>query len=222
MPYKTTKNVIDRMDAKRKHILDTALRIFTEKGYNNTTMKDLIEGAGISVGSFYSYFQNKEKLFDQLREEIIHMLYGVLCNEFEQKALPIAERFGRGIMVYLNTIEANRDLARIMMIEAVGLNPAYERKRAETTRMFINYSAQQFNTLQELKGLSPAEVETVAIAFIGTIYNVTMEWLQSDGKKPLTDSAFQLIIYNLRALRLSFNENDVRRYVEETIKLGGN
>jgi AcrR family transcriptional regulator len=44
-------------------ILDSAFRVFGEQGFAATTIKDIAEGAGISSGSIYTYFPDKETVF---------------------------------------------------------------------------------------------------------------------------------------------------------------
>lgn len=44
-------------------ILDTALKLFCEKGYYNTTTNEIAKEAGISIGSLYSYFKDKDTIF---------------------------------------------------------------------------------------------------------------------------------------------------------------
>lgn len=44
-------------------ILDTALKLFCQKGYYNTTTNEIAKEAGISIGSLYSYFKDKDTIF---------------------------------------------------------------------------------------------------------------------------------------------------------------
>jgi len=57
----------------RALILETALRLFRERGYDRTTMRAIAEAAGVSVGNAYYYFSSKEHLvqgfYDQIAEE---------------------------------------------------------------------------------------------------------------------------------------------------------
>lgn len=47
---------------KKKYILDTARKVFVEKGYKNVTMKDVVEACGISRGGLYLYFDSTEQI----------------------------------------------------------------------------------------------------------------------------------------------------------------
>ena len=58
--------------ARRNQILDAATKVFAEKGYHPTTIKDIATEAGIADGTIYNYFKNKTALmlgiFDRLNE----------------------------------------------------------------------------------------------------------------------------------------------------------
>lgn len=51
-----------KSDATKALILDTALRLFAERGYERTTMRAIATEAGLSVGNAYYYFDSKEHL----------------------------------------------------------------------------------------------------------------------------------------------------------------
>lgn len=51
---------------------ETAIKVFYEKGYHSTTIKDITSEAGISVGTFYLYFKNKLVLYKYLLSEFQH------------------------------------------------------------------------------------------------------------------------------------------------------
>jgi TetR/AcrR family transcriptional regulator len=50
-------------------LLESALRLFSEKGYEGTSIREIIEGAGVTRPVLYYYFENKEDLFTRLVEE---------------------------------------------------------------------------------------------------------------------------------------------------------
>ncbi len=47
----------------RERILDSAMRLFSAKGYHGTNSKEIAAEAGVAIGSFYSYFEDKKVLF---------------------------------------------------------------------------------------------------------------------------------------------------------------
>ena len=56
---------------KKQLILSAAFKEFTQKGFALTRMSDIAIHAGISKGSIYNYFENKESLFQELITEFV-------------------------------------------------------------------------------------------------------------------------------------------------------
>lgn len=54
---------------RKQQILEAAERVFTRKGYEETTLKDIVEEAKMSRGWIYLYFQTKEEIFEALIEK---------------------------------------------------------------------------------------------------------------------------------------------------------
>lgn len=52
----------DKSIQKKQHILDTARKVFAEKGFKNVTMKDIVEACEISRGGLYLYFDSTEQI----------------------------------------------------------------------------------------------------------------------------------------------------------------
>jgi len=50
-------------------IIHESLRLFSLKGFSNTTIDDILKAAGSSKGGFYNHFKNKEDLFSQVLKE---------------------------------------------------------------------------------------------------------------------------------------------------------
>ena len=48
---------------KKKLILETARKVFVEKGYKKVTMKDVVEACNISRGGLYLYFESTQQIF---------------------------------------------------------------------------------------------------------------------------------------------------------------
>jgi len=53
----------NKSEQKRKYILETARKVFIEKGFKNVTMKDIVEACDISRGGLYLYFNSTKELF---------------------------------------------------------------------------------------------------------------------------------------------------------------
>ncbi|WP_028454753.1 TetR/AcrR family transcriptional regulator [Chitinilyticum litopenaei] len=60
-----------RKEARPQEILEAAFRLFAEKGYAATKMEDIARAAGVSRGTPYLYFPNKEELFKSVLRELL-------------------------------------------------------------------------------------------------------------------------------------------------------
>jgi AcrR family transcriptional regulator len=66
----------DRSERCRRLVLDAALRLFSRHGYGATSVRQIAEEAGVSVGAVYHHFPDKETMFRSLIEE-----YKAITNE---------------------------------------------------------------------------------------------------------------------------------------------
>lgn len=60
-----------RTEHQRERVLDAATRVFAERGYQATTIDDIVAAAKVGVGSFYDLFDNKPGCFVQAYERIV-------------------------------------------------------------------------------------------------------------------------------------------------------
>ena len=61
--------------ARNKHpeetvakILDVSMRLFTEQGYEHTTIQDIVDALGMSKGAIYHHFKSKEDILDRIND----------------------------------------------------------------------------------------------------------------------------------------------------------
>ena len=64
--------------ARRDEILQAALRCFAEKGYQRTSMADIIEESGLSAGAIYGHFAGKKELFAAVAARVLEARTGDL------------------------------------------------------------------------------------------------------------------------------------------------
>lgn len=72
VPVETGRTKTRKGEQTRAQILDTALRLFRERGYEETTMRAVAEEAGVSLGNAYYYFKSKEHLIQAFYERTHH------------------------------------------------------------------------------------------------------------------------------------------------------
>src|SRR5688572_30253939 len=66
MPYRRTGVGEAKREASTTKIVAAAQKLFAEKGFEATTMQDIVHEAGTSIGNLYFYFKNKEDLLQHL------------------------------------------------------------------------------------------------------------------------------------------------------------
>ena len=52
-------------EERKQEILRTAMRLFTQQGYENTSMRDIAREMNVVQGLCYRYFDSKQKLFEE-------------------------------------------------------------------------------------------------------------------------------------------------------------
>ncbi len=65
---------MSKSEDTRDRILDAALNIFSNKGYHDTRMDEIVEASDTSKGSIYFHFPNKERLFLALVDQFADLL----------------------------------------------------------------------------------------------------------------------------------------------------
>ncbi|NJD90528.1 MAG: TetR/AcrR family transcriptional regulator [Geobacter sp.] len=88
---KVRQQMIQDNPAVRERLLGEALRLFTEKGYASTSVRELVESAGVTKPVLYYYFGSKEGLY----LEIMNGISGLLdqrINELQQAGGTVRQR----------------------------------------------------------------------------------------------------------------------------------
>ena len=78
-------------ERRKQELLKIAYKMFLTKGYENTSVDDIIEAAGIAKGTYYYYFESKE----QTLEEVIDMMLDAMVEKAEMvqaQELPVQQK----------------------------------------------------------------------------------------------------------------------------------
>jgi AcrR family transcriptional regulator len=107
-----------RGEERRQQLLDTATRLFAERGYHATSVADIVEGVGVGKGVFYWYFESKEELFLELlaraRDDMRLAQVAFIADEPD----PI-RRLEGGIRSSLTWLESHRDVLGLFQLATV-------------------------------------------------------------------------------------------------------
>ncbi len=103
-----TKIKGDKMNDRKQHVIKMAHQLFIEKGFQSTSIQDILDYSGISKGTFYNYFSSKNELLIALIKSIYQQL------EVDRKELLIGqdpadiEIFIQQIVLQMKTNRANK------------------------------------------------------------------------------------------------------------------
>ncbi|MBU1669881.1 MAG: TetR/AcrR family transcriptional regulator [Actinobacteria bacterium] len=125
-------------EEKRERILEAAVKLFGEKGYNATRMAEVAAAARVSPSTLYKMFDGKKGLFIATRQwvtnRVLRRLIEALPDDPEADALTLVRRL---LTSYTAYIRKHRELARILAEGVVGQDPEI---RAEQLTAFTGAS----------------------------------------------------------------------------------
>lgn len=92
----TLRLVGDEDNSKRRQILDGASKVFMDRGFDGASMCEIARAAGVSKGTLYVYFADKNRLFEAIVEEETIEHSKVAFNFDPERDVPATLReFGR-------------------------------------------------------------------------------------------------------------------------------
>ena len=101
--------MINKAKNTRALILKTASELFSKHGYQNTTVKQILEKAHISKGGFYHHFNSKEDIIDALAKLQVDHMADMINKISEDRDLSATEKFNMLIDGAQQTRTENRD-----------------------------------------------------------------------------------------------------------------
>ncbi|MEO3989687.1 multidrug efflux transporter transcriptional repressor AcrR [Pseudocitrobacter cyperus] len=100
--------------ATRQHILDVALKLFSQQGVSSTSLVDIARAAGVTRGAIYWHFKDKSDLFGEIWE-LSESSIGDLENEYRVKFPDDPLSVLREILVYILEATVVEERRRLMM-----------------------------------------------------------------------------------------------------------
>ena len=72
-------------DGKYQLILNAAMEVITEKGYDKTVISDIVKKAGVAQGTFYLYFSSKKALIPAIADHLLSITFGKIKEKAQDK-----------------------------------------------------------------------------------------------------------------------------------------
>ncbi|MCH8994088.1 MAG: TetR/AcrR family transcriptional regulator [Chloroflexi bacterium] len=176
----------------RKQILDAALRLFSEKGFARTSVRDIARGAGITDAAIYYHFASKRDLFEALFEE-----RGITpaLSQLEQATIsqPLLETLTAIALAALGIMQRNKDFMKVLLSEAMSEDPIAMDEYRIVTERWRNAEARILREFVGRGDLPAINVETTArqlvILSVGPYMDELMVGQDQDGDEPSPELA---------------------------------
>ena len=118
--------------SKKEKIIKVSEQLFLEKGFSNTSVEDITNTIGISKGSFYTYFDSKDALLEEIVKRTLERIEAELI-EFQNKSgnkeeileefvamnMNLAKEFGPSIIISLRDVALFKDSATKALSEKI-------------------------------------------------------------------------------------------------------
>jgi AcrR family transcriptional regulator len=163
-----TDELITRGDRARGEILQAAHRLFVERGFHGTSMRQIAQEAGIALGGIYNHFSSKEDIFASVFLErnpyldVIPLLKTAQGDTVEELVRDAANRL-------VDNLEKRKDFLNLMFIELVEFKGQHIPQIFQRIFPEIMGFAQRFTTSQG--ELRPIPLLLVVRAFVGLFFS---------------------------------------------------
>jgi AcrR family transcriptional regulator len=177
-------------------IAEAATEVFAKSGYQNATLDEIARRAGMSKGTIYLYYKNKDDLFVQVVEGIVNAAMDEMAREAKSAKQPLVKLVSivRGKIAFY---ERQRDFFRIYLNEKQGLEVApkdpHKRVLREMYLQGIQVLAQVLQEGMDAGVLRPMDSRRLAFFLQEMINTVLIQRIQGKVETSVDADAEQLL-----------------------------
>lgn len=121
----------------RQAIMDAAIKLFSEKGFKNTSVDELAKTAGVGKSTIYGYFHTKSEIFLAFCEDQIDFVFTELAKKRDLDA-PLKEQLLTLFMGQFRYVTKNYDFGRILAREMVFPKELTMEKSNDLSERYLN------------------------------------------------------------------------------------
>ena len=167
-------------DNRRADLIRVAARLFREKGFDGTTIRDIAHAVGMRSGSPFYHFANKHELLMAVMEEGLRLGLD-RTHEALDTSVPAVERFKQLVRTHYGILhDTGSDFIPVMLYDWRSLPAQYKRRIIE---LKDRYDAIWQGTLDELheQGLLRADAKLARLMILGAM-NFSATWYRAKPK----------------------------------------
>ena len=159
-------------------ILDVAVRVFRERGYNGSSLEDVARAAGITKASIYYHVKSKEQLLELGVKRAFDALFEVL----DQTEATTGRGVDRLKFIVQRTIEITVErLDEVALLLSVRGNTRAERRIVDRRREFDHRVSEIMSTAQAERSVRADLDPRLATRLLFGMLNSITEWYRPDG-----------------------------------------
>jgi AcrR family transcriptional regulator len=178
-----------RRKAERPHeILEAAFQEFSRNGYAMTTLDQIAERAGVTKGTIYVYFENKEHLFISMVRELMKATLDTVEDMFERHEGSTADLLrAQFSFIYENIVEdrRRREVVRMLIAEASRFPALADRYHDEIHRPCMELLQRAIRRGMDSGEICRSAVTDCPLVIIAPIALVDVWMMMFDDRHPL-------------------------------------
>ncbi len=171
-------------EATRQKILEAAIDVFSDKGYNNALVDDIAKVSATSKGAFYFHFPSKKAIFEALIKTLMQRLIEDVEEAIESRHGALTKIEG-ALDTVLTILSRHENATRLLFVEANGLGKSFDQLIYTAHAEFIGLIAKHLQAAIDDGSIHSIPVELTASAWLGAIHEVVLMALLSPEKKRL-------------------------------------
>lgn len=175
---------------KRQEILDAAIKLFSERGFEKTTVDEIAARANVGKGTIYLYFENKEQIFLAVIKEGMSEINRQFEEILTRKDFDFQKQLRELIYTHLKFVEDHHEFYRIFLKERISLkfseNEDTRCHKLEALRKLQLLLADFIKKGMEQGYLREGDPNQFATALGGIITNFAFSWFIEDENDSLT------------------------------------
>jgi len=179
---------VSRYDQKLEFILRTAARIFAEKSYHSTSMRDISRATNVSLAGLYHYCKSKEELLFLIQDNC----FGRVLERLEQRLEGVTDpvtKLGIFIENHLSFFAANMAEMKVLSHEAESLGGDLYTHVSTRKDKYTKLARQILREVQETQqSQEPIDLTVATYALFGMM-NWIYNWYDPQGKLNVSDLA---------------------------------
>jgi AcrR family transcriptional regulator len=176
-----------RYDQKLEFILRTSARVFAEKGYHSTTMRDIARATKVSLAGLYYYCKSKDELLFLIQDNCFGRVLERLEARLRETSEPV-ERFRVVVENHLSFFAANMAEMKVLSHEAESLDGEMYEKVAGKKQQYTRLVRRILSDVQQRRGARVRKVDlTVATYALFGMMNWIYNWYDPRGSLSVAD-----------------------------------